>query len=110
MQVIYAFPLWFLARVVFLTYSGGLTVKASLKVISYFNGSTSVLDDFVKFAEQRNIKGIQGLLTKGLMSPETMSMTWTPLCYSLNRGHMEICELLLASGADPNFHHPSNQM
>lgn len=92
-----------------LSFTGGLVPKASLKVRSYFTDN-AVLLDFVRFTKQGNVEGIQGMLTQGIMSPETMATRWTPLTFAVAYGCVEICELLLAAGADPNMLDPCHIM
>lgn len=83
--------------------------KASLKVLSYFP-NTAATTAFVRSAKSGDIRQIQGLLAKGLMSPESMTRQWIPLTYALSYGYMEVCELLLIAGADPSMPDPSSQM
>lgn len=80
-------------------------------MLSYFNKDPA-RSEFEKFSYQGNIKGIQQLLTKGLMSPESIppSQRWLPLTYALSHGYLEVCELLLAAGADANTLEPISQM
>lgn len=98
--IIYAFPIWFVARVVFLSFSGDLVPTASLKVVSYLTKSTH--DDVIKLVELNNIEGIQKLLTERRISPEPVTASYSIFNYCLSAGKMEVCELLLAAGANPN--------
>ncbi|KAI9772789.1 MAG: hypothetical protein M1839_002290 [Geoglossum umbratile] len=102
-KVGYCFPLWFLARAVYLVAAKssmgdpvvGLTVKRRVKYMSQNN--------IIVFAETGNNEGIRRILDEEKAFPDDVDAEYgeTPLRAAVFHRNLEACKILLQKGANP---------
>ena len=102
-RISYRFPEWLLNRMVSsLIITNRVCGPQVSLVIPRVVSHTS---EIFFHAFSGNIDGVMKLLQAGLASPCDTNENWgyTPLHYAVDRGHMDLCRLLLKAGARPDI-------